>query len=301
MIEQVRTHPKSIRAWLTASRPKSLPAGVIPILAGAFLTNISLHELNWFILISALLAVLCITISTNLINDALDAKKGADTEKRLGPIRVTKSGLLSEKEVLAAGFGFLFLTVVFALPMIFAGGLPITLIIICSLICSYLYTGGPYPFSYNGLAEVFILIFYGWNATMISYFLQVGYIDLNSFVAATQVGSFAMALCAINNLRDFKEDSTTGKSTLTVKYGEQFGKKEISFLLLFPYFLCLYWYSIGHVLAFLMPFSSLFIAFNIIRGIWLHSPSRLYNRYFGETSLLLSLFGVLLILGFRIG
>lgn len=291
---------KKITPWILATRPKTLMAAVIPLLVGSMTPPIPYYELDFLMIICSLLAGVSLTIATNLINDALDFKKGADTEERIGPIRVTKEGLLSFKTVLRGGFFFLVLTALFAIPLCLKGGWPLVLIVLLSIMCSYLYTGGPYPLSYKGLGELFVILFYGIVATTTSYYLQTGFIDLNAFIASLQIGSLATVLIAINNLRDIEEDRKTGKMTLAARFGVTFGKVEITCLVLAPFVLAVYWYIVGQILAFLLPMTSFLIAVNLLRGIYKHPPSRLYNRFLGEASLLLTVYGLLLILGFRL-
>lgn len=295
------TQPQSIKAWFLAIRPKTLMAAVAPIIVGTLISNIPFAEMDWKIACSALIAAIMVTISTNLINDALDYKKGADSKERIGPTRVTQSGLLSSTQVLAGGFAFLFLAFLFAIPLILKGGLILFVLAIMSAICSYLYTGGPYPLSYTGLGEVFVIIFYGFVATLTSYYLQTGVITIDSFIAAMQMGSLATVMIAINNLRDIHEDSKTGKKTLAARFGLNFAKWETTFFIAFPFVLNFYWYFTDRFLTFYLPLTSLLIGINLIRQIWKHAPSRLYNRFFGEASLLIIVFGTLLILGMRLG
>lgn len=287
----------SLKAWLIAVRPRTMIAAVIPVLVGSFATSLPLSEINWGTLISALLVAMSLTIAVNLINDALDAKKGKDTAERIGFLRVTQSGLLSANQVLAGGFGVLFFTFLFSLPLIIKGGIPILFMVVLSMLCSYLYTGGPYPISYNGLGELFVILFYGFGAVGGAYYLQAGYMTFDALIVSLQMGLLATVMIAINNLRDIVEDSKTGKRTLASRFGVRFGKWEILTFVALPFLLNFYWLGIGSYLAFLFPLTSSLIGINLIRGIWQHTPSHLYNRYFGDATSLLALFGLLLILG----
>lgn len=301
MTSSLPTHQVKSRAksWLLALRPRTLMLGVIPVLVGTFSTEIPMQDINWLVLFSAVFFALLMTIAVNLINDALDFKKGMDTKERIGPIRVTQSGLLSEKQVLTAGIGVLVVAFMVGVPMFLQGGLPILGVLLASIICSYLYTGGPYPISYNGLGELFVMLFYGFGAVMTSYYLQEGALSWDALIVSLQMGFLATAVIAINNLRDINEDRKTGKKTLAARFGIQFGKWEISSLISLAFLLNLYWYASDRFLGFFLPSTALLIAINLIRGIWKHAPSRLYNRYLGEASLLLTIFGILLILGLR--
>ncbi len=291
--------PYSIKAWILAFRPKTLMAAVVPITVGSFLPGQPFSEMDWKIYFSALITAVSLTIGTNLVNDALDFKKGMDTDQRVGPIRVTQTGLLSMQAVLATGVAALLFALLFAAPLILKGGIGFLFITLVAILSGYLYTGGPYPLAYKGLGELFVFVFYGFAATCCPYYLQKGSLDLSAIVGSLQMGSLASVLLAINNLRDIKEDTLTGKRTLTVYFGESFGRAEVSLFLLSPFILNLYWLFQGRLLAFFLPLTTIFMAVNIIRCIYKTPPGKIYNRYLGEAALLMTLFGLLLLLGVR--
>lgn len=297
MSRLISAEPNSVKAWWIAIRPKTLMAAVMPILVGTFLPALPYAEMDWKMMASALIAAISLTIGVNLINDALDFKRGADTKARIGPLRVTQAGLLSPQVVLATGFAALFFAFLFALPLIAKAGTGLLVLTVLAMLSAYLYTGGPYPLAYIGLGEVFVMLFYGLMATSTAYFLQTGSLNSDSLVASLQMGSLAMVMISINNLRDIKEDQASGKKTLAARFGEQFGKAEIASALITPFVLNLYWLATGRMLMGLLPMTTLFMAVNLVRCIYKHAPSKIYNRYLGESALLMILFGLLLILG----
>lgn len=301
MNESKPIHSQSLTAWFLAVRPKTLMAGAIPVLVGSLTTFRYLHEVEWGIVFCALMVSLLIQIATNLFNDAIDFKKGADTDERLGPIRVTQSGLLSQQQVIAGAVACLLLATLFVYPLVMQGGTIIAFLFLSALVFTYGYTGGPFPLSYLGLGEIFVIIYYGFAATMIAYYLQAGFLTWDSFVLALQMGFLTTNLIAVNNLRDIEEDRKTKKLTLAARFGVAFGRWEITLLSALPFLLNFYWYFSGRFFVFLLPFATLLIAVNLIRGIWTHSPSRIYNRYLGEVSMLLAFFGLMQILGMRMG
>ena len=297
MSRLLSVEPNSLRAWWIAIRPKTLMAAVMPILVGTFLPALPFSEMDWKMMTSALIAAISLTIGVNLINDALDFKRGADTKARIGPLRVTQAGLLSPQVVLATGFAALLFAFLFALPLIAKAGVGLLVLTLLAMLSAYFYTGGPYPLAYIGLGEVFVLLFYGLMATSTAYFLQTGFLSLDSSVASLQMGSLAMVMISINNLRDIKEDQASRKMTLAARFGERFGKAEITTALITPFALNLYWLATGRILCCFLPMTTLFMAVNLIRCIYKHPPSKIYNRYLGESALLMILFGILLILG----
>ena len=170
-------------------------------------------------------AAICIQIATNLFNDAIDAQKGSDTEKRLGPKRVTASGLVPQKTVLTWAGIFLGLACLLSGFLIMERGWVIIAIGIPSLYLAYGYTGGKFPLAYLGLGEMFVFIFFGLIAVVGTYFVQTGEWSYEALLLGAIVGSLSCFLIATNNLRDVAEDTSTGKKTLTVRIGPSFYKR----------------------------------------------------------------------------
>jgi 1,4-dihydroxy-2-naphthoate octaprenyltransferase len=278
--------------WVLAARPKTLTAAFVPVIVGTFM---AFPAIDWMITLYALLAAMFIQIATNLINDALDFKKGADTAERIGPMRVTQMGLLTMRQVMAAGIGCLVLSLLCSIPLIERGGLVVVLIAITSVICAYLYTGGSYPLAYVGLGELFVMIFFGWVSTATVYYLQTGNWNWHSLLAGTQIGFLSVVMIAINNLRDRVQDAKVHKRTLAVRFGEEEAKVCIVCYLMAPYLLCILW---GKTAAGLLPWLTFPLACFIGIQINKNAPGRVYNQYLGLAALLHLLFGITLILGF---
>src|SRR5882757_1075563 len=209
-----------MKTWLIAARPKTLAASVTPVLAGTALAFRDLATMHWQPFVFALLGAVFIQIGTNYVNDALDFRKGADTHTRLGPLRVTAAGLLSAEAVLRGAYVCFFLAALCGIPLILLGGWPIAAIGIASIAAAYAYTGGPYPLAYHGLGELFVMIFFGFVAVGGSYYVQTVKFDVRALLAGFAVGCLAVALLAINNLRDVNSDRTSNKRTLAVRFGE---------------------------------------------------------------------------------
>lgn len=281
------------QAWFLATRPKTLTAAFVPVLAASVL-----GRGRWDIALFALLMAFAIQIGTNLINDALDFKKGADTKQRLGPLRATQSGLLSMQEVFTGAVIAFALAAVFGIPLILYGGWPIALLVFISIACGYLYTGGPMPLAYAGLGDLFVFIFFGLVSTMAVYYLQTGFLDIKAFLAGAQIGLLATSLIAINNLRDNKGDAKAKKCTLAVRFGEQFARIEITFLILFPFLLNAFWMQLDYQLAALLPLLTLPVASRLVRNIWVSEPSSSFNHFLGQAAFLHLTFGIFLTLGF---
>lgn len=288
----------TLKPWFMAIRPKTLTAAVIPILAASYLAYASGYRINWVISLSALLGAIFIQIGTNLINDALDFKKGADTHERLGPMRVTQSGLLPMRKIFAGGIGAFIMALLFCIPLFIQGGFPIVVILLVSVLCGYLYTGGPFPLAYVGLGDIFVLIFFGIVSTVTVFYLQTGFIDGKAFLAGVQIGLLSTVLIAINNLRDYKQDEKAFKRTLAVRFGKKFGRVEIAVLCLLPFVLNIFWWWMGFRYTALLTSVLLPLALKIVKYVRITEPGVLYNKFLGMAALLHLLFGIMMSLGF---
>jgi len=284
-------------AWIMAARPKTLTAAIVPIWGGTALAYAIHEKVQISLSLFAFLSAVFIQIGTNLFNDAIDFDKGTDTHERLGPQRVTQSGLMTSRQVRWGGVVCFVVASLLALPLIYVGGKSILVIGVLSLIAGYAYTGGPWPLAYLGLGELFVLIFFGGAAVGGMYYLHTGLLDSYAMVASLQVGCLAMVLIAINNLRDSKTDLKANKKTLAVRFGEVAAKIMISCFIVMPFVLGYFWKKEGLGLAFTLPLFVTPLAAMIIRQIWMTSPSQVYNKFLAQSALLQLSFGALLSVG----
>ncbi|NGX57351.1 MAG: 1,4-dihydroxy-2-naphthoate octaprenyltransferase [Chlamydiae bacterium] len=285
------------QAWIFAARPKTLTVAFIAVLVGSALAWSTDVTFNWFIAVLALICALLIQIGANLINDAADFKSGADTEERMGFPRATQMGWLTHDQVYKGGllaFGFAF---ILGIPLIMKGGIIILILLILSIISAYAYTAGPFPLAYNGLGEVFVMIFFGYICTSVPYYLQTGNFDSMSFLAGTQIGLLSTVLIAINNTRDIVGDRKVGKRTLAAQFGLLFGKLEITFCVMVPLLICLLWGYYDRIIAAFLPLCLFPLATIIVNGIMHNPPGKIYNNYFVLATLYHLVFGLLLTLG----
>jgi 1,4-dihydroxy-2-naphthoate polyprenyltransferase len=225
------------RLWLLAARPKTLSAAAVPVMLGTALAAHETHGVIWWVFFCALAGALMIQIATNLINDALDFKKGADTADRIGPVRVTQAGLVSADSVMTAAWVCLAGAALFGIPLILRGGWPILLIGLASIAAAYAYTGGPYPLAYRGMGEIFVLIFFGLVAVGGTFYAHTLQLTRSALLAGLAAGSLSTVLLVINNLRDVQTDRRSNKRTLVVRFGERFARGEIAFFALLPFVL----------------------------------------------------------------
>ncbi|MCF6285727.1 MAG: 1,4-dihydroxy-2-naphthoate polyprenyltransferase, partial [Candidatus Hydrogenedentes bacterium] len=261
-------HP--LKIWLLAARPKTLAAGLTPVLIGTAMAAAA----GSFHLASALcaaLGALLIQIGTNFANDYFDFVKGTDTEERVGPKRATQAGLVSPKTMLIATIIVFALSFVPGAYLIVRGGWPFLAIGVVSVICGILYTGGPYPLGYLGLGDLFVLVFFGPVAVGGTYYVQALTLPTDVLVAGLMPGLFSTAILTVNNLRDADTDVRTGKKTLAVRFGKPFARLEYLFCVIvagvvLPLYLCIH--SGGHWPA-LTSLAAMALAVPLLRNVFL--------------------------------
>jgi 1,4-dihydroxy-2-naphthoate polyprenyltransferase len=209
-----------MRIWLMAARPRTLPAAIAPVLVGtaaAVQWAGRLPRVGAFL--AALIGSVFIQIGTNLANDYSDARRGADAADRLGPVRVTSAGLVTPQRVLTATWVAFGIAVACGIYLTAVAGIVILLIGALSIAAGVLYTGGPRPYGYAGLGEVFVFLFFGLVAVNGSYYVQVERLDAVPLGLSIAIGFLATAILVVNNVRDIETDRRTRKMTLAVRMG----------------------------------------------------------------------------------
>lgn len=292
------TNASLLQSWMMAFRPKTLTAAVVPIIGATALVSALQHTVQLWISIYALLASLFIQVGTNLVNDAVDFKKGADTEKRIGPQRVTQSGLFSPRVVMGAATFFFLLAIICGVPLVLHGGWPIVVIGVISVCCGYAYTAGPFPLAYRGMGDIFVILFFGLVAVMGLFYLHTGLWLQEAFVLGLQIGLHCTVLIAINNLRDVEGDRLVNKRTLAVRFGKKFARWEIALLCGLPFLLQIYWVMTGFWKVGLLGFLAVPLAIKIPKLVFQTEPSPAYNKFLGMSAALHMVFGLLLTIGF---
>jgi 1,4-dihydroxy-2-naphthoate octaprenyltransferase len=214
------TIPAGIQVWLMAARPRTLPAAIAPVIVGTALAGYA-HIFHPLRFVAALIGAVFIQVGTNLSNDYSDARRGADTEDRLGPVRVTAGGLVPPKQVLVATYVSFGVAVLAGVYLITVAGWQLLLVGAASILAGVLYTGGPRPYGYEGLGELFVFLFFGIVAVVGSYFVQVKHLNWEAFALAVPVGLLASAILVVNNFRDVDTDHRAGKRTLAVRLGRE--------------------------------------------------------------------------------
>ena len=262
---------------------------MVPVWVGCVLAWKLCGEFHAVLACDTLAGALAIQIATNFFNDAIDFSKGADTEHRLGPRRVTASGMMSPRMVMALAVGFLMIAVACGVVLYQARGWPIIAIGLPSLFLAYGYTGGPFPLAYRGMGELFVILFFGLVAVMGTVFIQTGDWSAAAILLGLQTGLLSAVLISINNLRDRSEDATTGKNTLAVRFGPKVATRIIELEILLSVLGGLGWFRSGHWPWVLAGVPVILSSVPIVRGVEKLPPGPAFNR-------LLALGGVQLLL-----
>ena len=219
------------KKWVLGARPRTLPAAIVPVLVGAACANASGSPIWWRIALTAIVS-LALQIGVNYANDYSDGVKGTDNV-RVGPLRLVGSGVASASSVKRAAFLMFFVAAVAGLALALLTSLWLIVVGCAAIVAAWTYTGGPRPYGYAGLGEVFVFVFFGLVATMGTEFAVAEQVTLTGFVASVAVGCFACSLLVINNLRDIPGDTVADKRTLAVKLGDLTTRKFFAALSVF--------------------------------------------------------------------
>lgn len=297
-----------------AARPQTLPVAAAPILVGV---GLALED-GVFALLPALAAFVgaaLIQIGTNFANDYYDAIKGADTDDREGFTRVTQSGLIAPAEVKRAMVLTFALAILVGTYLVYVGGVPILAIGLASVASGIAYTGGPYPFGYRGLGDLFVFVFFGLVAVTGTYYVQAtallaepfplwipsGTITLEAVVASLPVAALATAILVINNVRDLETDREAGKRTLAVMFGYRFSRAEFVGLFALAYLTPLWFLASGFGLPVLLPYLSLPYAALLVRTLLTRTSGEALNPALERNGKLIAAFAALFAIGLVMG
>jgi 1,4-dihydroxy-2-naphthoate octaprenyltransferase len=286
-----------MRIWLMAARPRTLPAAIAPVLVGTALAGFA-HVFHPLRFIAALLGAIFIQVGTNLSNDYSDARRGADTEDRLGPVRVTAGGLVPPNQVLVATYVSFGVAVLAGIYLIAVAGWELLLVGAASILAGVLYTGGPRPYGYEGLGEVFVFLFFGIVAVAGSFFVQVKHLHWEAFALAVPVGLLAAAILVVNNFRDVDTDRRAGKRTLAVRLGRERTRNLYAAIVYLAFLLAPVTWLFGPLKAWvLLPWLTLPLATPIIRIVRNRTDGPTLNQALAQTGMLQLAFCMLLSAG----
>ncbi len=283
--------------WILAARPKTLWASIAPVVVGTALAyGDGAH--HWPSALIALACAVLIQIGTNFANDYFDYEKGADTEERTGPLRVTQSGMVPPTTMKWATAVIFFFACVGGAILTWRGGWPIAVVGLLCILSGLLYTGGPYPLGYLGLGDLFVLIFFGPVAVGGTYYVQALQVNTTVLVAGLGPGLLITAILTVNNLRDIEVDRKAGKRTLAVRFGKTFTRWEYAFLVLvgvsIPPFLYL---RSGQHLSSLLSLLVVLPAISTLKGVFGHAEGPSLNPVLANTARISLLYSVLFSVG----
>jgi len=301
-----------VRAWLIAARPQTLPAAAAPVAVG---TGLASHDGVFAPLpaLAALLGAALIQIGTNFANDYYDARTGAD-EDAAGFTRVTQSGLIPERRVRRAMFGTFGAAVLLGTTLVYVGGVPILVVGLASVAAGILYTGGPYPFGYYGLGDLFVFVFFGLVAVTGTYYVQAtaamasvgafptwvpeGTVTAEAAVAALPMAALITNILVVNNVRDVESDRRAGKRTLAVLVGYTWSRVEFCALLVLAYAVPV-WFALqpGFGLPALLPLLSAPLAVSVARTVLTERSEAALNPALERTGKLVAAHALLFSVG----
>ncbi len=304
-----QTAPSALQTWLLAIRPATLPAAASGVVVGLGAARATGAAFRLDTALGCLAVAVLLQVAANLANDLSDFRRGADTPDRLGPTRVAAAGLVSLRQLEAA----------VALVLVAAGGIGLWLATVggpvlialgaAAMVAALTYTGGPFPYGYRGLGELFVFLFFGLLAVVGTAELQAGRVEPLHVLAALPVGALSTAILVVNNLRDVATDRAAGKRTLAVRFGEGFARAEYAACLLVAWatpiaLLPITWgqgaaAGVGPLV--LLPFLALPLAAPLWRTVRSDGDPRRLNPVLRGTARLSLVFGLLFAVGLGAG
>jgi 1,4-dihydroxy-2-naphthoate octaprenyltransferase len=288
--------PGSTRAWILAARPATLTAAFAPVAVGTACAW-RVGGFRWDAALAALLGAFLIQIATNFANDMFDFQKGADTEERLGPTRAAQAGLLSVRQLRRGIIVTFMLALGMGIYLTWIAGPAVIVIGLASMTAGLAYTGGPFPLAYNGLGDVFVMVFFGFVAVCGTTFVQALFVPQIAWAASVPIGALATGILVVNNVRDFEGDARAGKTTLVVRFGREGGVREYAFLLTVAYATPVVMFVLGWTSAWVcLPLLTVLWAVRLLRSL-VNDRGVALNQTLSETAKLLSLFGILFAIG----
>src|SRR5574338_25797 len=295
-MKQTKKNISKFQSWILASRPRTLPAAVVPVMVGSALAVY--HGV--FFLPYSIVALICsvlIQIGTNFTNDLHDHLKGSDTVERKGPLRVLASGLISVKEMEWGIFIAFSTAFLLGLYLVYSVGIIILCVGIFSIIAGLAYTSGPFPLAYNGLGDLFVFIFFGIVGTVGTFYLHTQQINFLSILISLPVGALITNILIVNNYRDIEEDKNAGKKTLAVLLGKEFSRFEYVFFILISFFVpFLLHFKYGFNFWIFLPYLTLPLAITLVKMIYLLTGTQL-NKTLELSAKFSALYGLLLSIG----
>jgi 1,4-dihydroxy-2-naphthoate polyprenyltransferase len=287
----------ALRLWIIAARPRTLPAAVTPVLVGTALAGTE-DVFRPLAFVCALIGSIFIQIGTNLSNDYSDARRGADTDDRLGPVRVTAGGLMPPRQVLVGTYVAFGIAVGAGAYLIAIAGWQLLVVGAASILAGVLYTGGPRPYGYEGLGELFVFLFFGVVAVVGSYYVQTEDLSWIAFALSVPVGLLVSAILVVNNVRDIETDRRAGKRTLAVRLGRERARVLFGVMVGVAFVVPVaVWLAGGLSAWLLLTLAALPLVPPLVRTVSTRSDGPALNRALADTGRLVAVFSLLLAAG----
>jgi 1,4-dihydroxy-2-naphthoate polyprenyltransferase len=282
--------------WISGTRPRTLPAAVVPVLIG---TGVALgySRFSWWRALLALLVALSLQVGVNYANDYSDGVRGSD-DKRVGPVRLVATGLAPPKQVLTAALGCFFLAGMFGLVLAAVTSWWMVAVGVACVAAAWFYTGGSHPYGYIGLGEIFVFAFFGVVAVTGTAYVQMDRLSWMGLAASVPAGLLACALLMINNLRDIRSDVQAGKRTLAVRLGDARSRKAYVGALVVPFIFAVLlagWRPLTLLALLACP-----LVFYPVRSVLAGATGPALIRTLGQTSRVQLAFGILLTVGLAV-
>ena len=284
------------REWLAGTRPRTLPAAVVPVLIGSGVA-LGYDRFSWWRALLALVVALALQVGVNYANDYSDGVRGSD-ERRVGPVRLVAAGLASPRHVLAAALAFFFVAGVAGLALAAVTSWWLLAVGAACIAAAWFYTGGPKPYGYNGLGEIFVFLCFGVVAVAGTAYVQMKEFSWLGLAASVPAGLLACALLMVNNLRDIRTDTVAGKRTLAVMLGDARSRLAYVLTLLVPF-------GVAALLAFYRPLTlitalALPLARPPVQAVRAGAAGPALIKALGQTGRLQLAFGIVFTIGLAI-
>ena len=284
------------REWLAGTRPRTLPAAVVPVLIGSGVA-VGYGRFSWWRALLALVVALALQVGVNFANDYSDGVRGSDAA-RVGPVRLTAAGLARPRHVLLAALGCFLVAGLAGLALAIVTSWWLVAVGAACIAAAWFYTGGPRPYGYNGLGEVFVFVFFGIVAVAGTAYVQMRAFSWLGLAASVPAGLLACALLMVNNLRDIRTDTLAGKRTLAVLLGDARSRVAYVLTLLMPF-------GVAGLIGVIRPFTlvtavTLPLARLPVRSVRAGATGPALIRALGQTGRLQLAFGIAFTVGLAI-
>jgi len=291
-----RAGPSRLGTWISASRPRTLPAAVAPVVVGSAMAGHD-HRFDPAAAGLCLAFALLVQIGTNFANDYFDFAHGADTAARVGPRRAVASGLVRPAAMRRAAAAVFALAIAAGLGLVHWGGYWMLAVGAASVLCGVAYTGGPWPLGYHGLGDVLVFAFFGLVAVSVTYLVQAGRVTGLAVLAGVPMGLLAANILLVNNYRDAETDAAAHKRTLVVRFGRRFARAQHAASLCAALAVPAVFWAAGFSAWCLLPVMTAPIAWSHVRRLAAGRAPSEYVALLGDTGRLIGVYAALFAAG----